>query len=125
MAYYDIIFFLHYSYLLMLFIILFFITESYSYISVHNHITTRLNNGNFLVISSDGIYTLDPAFNLYNKTNEIINTHQKEDLVHFSEEDGGYILFISGRNHYVFSPYGELVIGNSFLNPVTDVTADF
>ena len=97
--------------------LIFSIKMSYSYIAAHNHITTRLNNGNFLVFSCDGKFTLDPAFNLYNKTKDISWDNYNENLAHFSEEDGGYILFVSENTHHFLSPYGELLQKQSFSLP--------
>ena len=117
MKYLQLIIFLPHLKIFVIYIIIFSINTCYSFIEAHHHITTRLNNGNFLVFTSEGKYTMDPAFNLYNKTNDISCNNYHENLAHFSEEDGGYILFISNSYHHILSPYGELLIKCSFDLP--------
>ena len=79
--------------LIFLFIISFFFSYCY-YTSAHTHLVTKLKNGNFMVFTCDGIYTLDPYFNLYNITTELSCSNYMENIAHFSEEDGEYFIYI-------------------------------
>ena len=125
MVHYKSISFFPHFYLLIKFIFLFSIRKSYSYILDHNHITTRLNNGNFLIFTCNGKYTLSPAFIYYNQTTDISYNNYRENLAHFSEEDGGYILFISDQDHHFISPYGRLLKKYSFSLPSSYQYYDF
>ena len=125
MVHYKFIYFFLYFYLLIKFIFIFSIGKSYSYISAHNHIATRLNNGNFLIFTCYGKYTLSPSFIYYNQTTDLSYENYKENLAHFSEEDGGYILFISYYSHHFISPYGRLLNKYSFSLPSSYQYYDF
>ena len=52
------------SFILFIFIFLLYISQSYSFINDTFYLTTRLNNGNFLIFGEKGKYTLDSTFNL-------------------------------------------------------------
>ena len=99
--------------LIFLFIISFFFSYCY-YTSAHTHLVTKLKNGNFMVFTCDGIYTLDPYFNLYNITTELSCSNYMENIAHFSEEDGEYFIYICPNQHYFFSPYGNNLISYSY-----------
>ena len=86
---------------------------SYSILNAHFHLSTRLNNGNFMVFSCDGLYTLDPYFNHLTTITQISASNYRENIAHFIDEDGGYFLFVSHNHHHFFSPYGEHLVSYS------------
>ena len=77
-------------------------------LSIHNHLTARLSNGNFLVISCTGKYIFDPTYTYSTSISGISHDNYRENLAHFSEEDNGYILFISPQHHHVLFSNGSL-----------------
>ena len=99
---------LFYSYSLILFFIIFSIFKiSYCNIdNFHYHISTNLNNGNFLVFSCDGTYLIYSNFTpgIFNAS--ISGGNCCENLAHFSYNDGGYILYITSNTHFLFSSDG-------------------
>ena len=97
-----------------LFFISYFNISSSYYTNAHFHLATKLKNGNFMVFTCEGIYNLDPYFNLYNITNGLSYDNFHENLAHFSEEDGGYFLYISDNDHHLFSSYGNILESYSF-----------
>ena len=94
-----------------LFLLLFsFFNISYCIIDIfHFHRSTKLNNGNFLLFSCKGMYLLssDLSTIIYNSSITIDN--YQENIVHFSDKGGGYILYISRTNHYLFSQDGNFI----------------
>ena len=66
-----------------------------------------------MVFTCNGIYTLDPYFNVLNTTNGLSYNNYKENIAHFSDEDGGYFLYISDYDHHFFSPYGKYLASYS------------
>ena len=85
----------------------------------YNYLTTRLNNGNFLVFSDNGVFIFDPTFTNSSKIKRInyTNSYNNFKLAHFSEEDGGYILFITNQYQYVLFSNGTLFNAISFSLP--------
>ena len=77
-------------------------------LSIHNHLTARLSNGNFLVISCNGKYIFDPTYTNSTSISGISHDNYRENLAHFSEEDNGYILFISPQHHHILFSNGSL-----------------
>ena len=74
----------------------------------YNYLTTRLNNGNFLVFSDNGAFIFDPTFTNSSQISGINYTSNYFNLAHFSEKDGGYILFITSKYHYILFSNGTL-----------------
>ena len=92
------------------------ITLIYSYLtSAHYHDSIKLDNGNFIIFTCNGQFTLDPAFKiLYNHTNSVTGNGNFYDRVNqFSKEEGGYILYITNTNHYILNSYGNLLTSQS------------
>ena len=67
------------------------------------HLVTRLNNGNFLIFTSQGTYIYDPTYHYITFSASIIYNRDEDNIAHFSEEDNnGYIIFTSSFNHYIY-----------------------
>ena len=88
---------------------LFFIIFSLFYLSYcyfenfHYHISTKLNNGNFLVFSCDGTYLIYSNFTTGILNSSISGGNYHENVAHFLSKDGGYILYINSNKHFLFS----------------------
>ena len=96
-------------------------TLIYSYLAnAHYHESIKLDNGNFIIFSCKGQFTLDPAFKiLYNITNNVIGNDKTYDRVkQFSKEEGGYILYITDTNHYILNSYGNLLTSRSISKSI-------
>ena len=78
--------------------------------------TLKLENGDYLVLTSNIKFIVDPTFNnSYNFTTDVIgNSVNYENLAYFSKKDGGNIIYITKSKHYFISPNGILIISNSF-----------
>ena len=83
------------------------ITGKYSY-------TKRLNNGNYVIVSSRNITFVDPTFSIvYYSTNFDSEKYDYEDTLgsttvsQFSAYHNGYIIVILVRTLYIFSSIGE------------------
>ena len=88
-------------------VIIIIISISFS-LNIVDGLITRLNNGNFSAFTSEGTYTVDPIFTYYLATDSSYTYNRAHDnLAHFSEEDDGYIIFIS-LYHYIFSSDGTI-----------------
>ena len=106
---YKYLFSKNFSYYYLLKAIIINITIAFSLPFNYNYLTIRLNNGNFLVISDNGLFIFDPTFTNSTKINGVNYTDDISfNLAHFSEEDGGYILFITEKYNYVLFPNGTL-----------------
>ena len=76
-------------------------------------LSKRLNNGNYLLICSTGIYFYDSE--LQNKINSINTNTCESECVHsttysqFLEEDDGYIIVFQNGINYIFSENGEYI----------------
>ena len=75
------------------------------------HAAIQLENGNLVIFTGNGLYTLDKTFQfLYNRTTSIAGQLNYYDRVkQFSKEDGDYILYVTKTNHYILNSYGNLV----------------
>ena len=102
------------NYLFFLILAIFKTTHSFITSNAHNHGVIKLENGNFLVLTCNGKYILDPTFNnSYNYTLDVAGSAPFYDnLGIFSKEDGGYIIYIQNSLHYFLSPNGIYI--NSF-----------
>ena len=104
--------FFEYSFLIIFF--LFFISNSF--ISCERHtdfdypIKKRLNNGNYLVMTTQGIYLYNEEFT--SKIDKVIfesrliesnNYAYSEDIAQFLSEDGGYIICLIRNETYILS----------------------
>ena len=97
-----------------LFFILFLFRSSISLIDIPNYIieTIQLENGNILLISDTYFYIVDPTFSrIINQTNYCCSyICVNNRIVHFSNEDGGYVLF-KGCNYIdIFSKDGYFLL---------------
>ena len=79
---------------------LYFIYPSFSLIENSNHyISTKLNNGNFFIITDKGVFIYDPTLTIeINKTviselNTFLNMGYQ--IKHFNEHEGGYLLLFT------------------------------
>ena len=83
----------------------------YSYIEGlgENWEAMKLENGNFLFFSENGLYTLDPTFQILNYTDEVIYKYYFTTIKQFTKEDGSYILIISGIDKYILNSEGNLL----------------
>ena len=96
---------------------IFFILIAFSFFNLiyclienfHFHRATKLNNGNFLLFSCNGMYELFPDLNTSKKYSSETNNNYEENIVHFLDKDGGYILYISYYKHYIFSREGNIL----------------
>ena len=96
-----------------LFNISYFLTEKY-----HYHISTKLNNGNFMIFSCDGIYMITPNFNSFQLNTDIISgDNYNENIAHFLDKDGGYILYVTSSRQYLFSQDGYFINYYSYSLP--------
>ena len=89
---------------------------------------TKLNNGNFLVSVDNGYYVFEPTLNLYiyEKRNIFSDFDIRYcNLVQFSEEDGGYILFRFKNSQYILSPDGNLLLSNYDISLVNNYWNDY
>ena len=100
----------------MIFVIYFFyinVNLIYSYITVDsNWEAIKLENGNFLVLSLNGLYILDPTFQVLIYTEDV----KKEDeydfstiIKQFKREDGSNILILDKCTHYILNSDGNLL----------------
>jgi len=103
-------------------IYIFYINLSFIYSYIEglggNWEAIKLENGNFLIVSRNGLYTLDPTFKILNYTNEmIIYDNYATTIKQFTKEDGSYILIISFINDYILNSEGNLlyIIRNDYL----------
>lgn len=99
----------------MSFVIYFFyinLTFIYTYIEglEGNWEAIKLENGNFLIFSENGLYTLDPTFQILNYTDEVkIISNFYTTIKQFTKEDGSYILIKSLINVYILNSEGNLL----------------
>ena len=88
------------------------LTFIYSYIEGlgGNWEAIKLENGNFLIFSGNGLYTLDPTFQILNYTDEVkIINNFYTTIKQFTKEDGSYILIKSFKNDYILNSEGNLL----------------
>ena len=70
----------------------------------------KLENGNFLFLSENGLYTLDPTFQILNYTDKVeLNNISYTTIKQFKREDGSNILIITKSNHYILNSDGNLL----------------
>ena len=92
------------------FVIFSFFNISYCLIeNFHFHRATKLNNGNFLLFSCNGMYLLSPDLKTIILNSGVTKNNYEENIAHFLAEDGGYILYISYSNNYLFSQEGNFI----------------
>ena len=86
----------------------------YSYITVGEYWEAiKLKNGNFIIFSKNGLYILDPAFQILNHTTEIkMEDNFYSAIKQFTKEDEDYILIITFNNHYILDSYGNILYTN-------------
>ena len=66
-------------------------------------LVTRLNNGNFLIFTSQRTFIYDPTYHYITFSASIIYNRDEDNIAHFSEEDNnGYIIFTSSFNLYIY-----------------------
>ncbi len=84
----------------------------------HLHTAIKLDNGNFIIFTGNGQYTMDQAFKiLYNRTTNVTGQLNYYDRAkQFSKEEEGYILYITNLNHYILNSYGNLLFSTSISN---------
>ena len=83
-------------------------------------VVTRLNNGNFLVFSSERTFVYDPTYTYASKySGKVSYETNYENIAHFSEEDNGYIIYISYVSHNIFFSDG------TFYNSYNQVLSKF
>ena len=94
------------------------ITIAISYIDkARFHSAIKLDNGNFIIFTGNGQYTMDQTFKLYNRTTNVTEPLNYYDRVkQFSKEDGDYILYITKYYHYILNSYGNLLTSKSISN---------
>ena len=87
------------------------ITLRYSYLTnAHYHTSIKLDNGNFIIFSCDGQFTLDPTFRiLYNSSTSVSGSDSYDIVKQFSKDDEGYILYRTNSYHYILDSYGKLI----------------
>ena len=91
-------------------------TLIYSHLTnAHYHVSVKLDNGNFIIFTCNGQYTLDKTFkNVYNHTTSVTGNGNYYDRVkQFSKEEEGYILYITNYNHYILNSYGNSFASSS------------
>ena len=83
----------------------------YSYIKEEGYWEAiKLENGNFLFLSHNGLYTLDPTFQILNYTDKVkLNNNFYTTIKQFKREDGSNILIITQSNHYILNSDGNLL----------------
>ena len=92
-------------------ICIFFINISliYSYITDEGKWEAiKLENGNFIVLTENGLYTLSPTFQILNYTEEV-DGYFGRIIKQFKKEDGSNILVINGSKHYILNSDGNLL----------------
>ena len=103
-----------------LIIYIFFIkfTLRYSYFTnKHYHTSIKLDNGNFIIFSCNGQFTLDPTFRiLYNSSSSVSGPDSNDLVKQFSKDNGGYILYFSNNKYYILDSYGNCIFNNSISN---------
>ena len=83
----------------------------YSYIKEEGYWEAiKLENGNFLFLSHNGLYTLDPTFQILNYTDKVkLNNNFYTTIKQFKREDGSNILIITLTHHYILNSDGNLL----------------
>ena len=98
-------------------IFIFLIRKSLEEILCSYPLTKRLNNGNYMLVCSLGIFFYDSKFQ--HKINGINTTNCDSDCVfstsytQFLEEDGGYIVVLHKGIIYIFSENGNYISNNT------------
>ena len=106
--------YIYYCYFLFFFFV-FCIKKSYSLVAKYYFCAAdKLTNGNFLIITLEYIILLDSSFKLISNiySTSILDCYYWDSyMTHFSEEEGGYVIFISSLHsrQYIFSPDGQLL----------------
>ena len=101
------------TYLEIFSIILLFNTMCFYNIDFNYPFKLRLNNGNYLVIASEGIYMYNPTLtskiNVLIFDSPVIHEHKESystNIVQFSSEDKGYIICLLKNETYIVSKDG-------------------
>jgi len=83
----------------------------YSYIDVGYYWEAmKLENGNFVVFSEQGLYILDLTFKELNFIPEAKNYGYENTIIkQFTKEDESYILIISDYENYILNSNGSVV----------------
>ena len=107
-----------------LFVIYFFyinINLNYSYITVENDWEAKkLENGNLIILSLNGLYILDPTFQLLKYTDEVKMEKafsHSTTIKQFKREDGSNILIIIDCMHYILNSDGNLLYRKTDESP--------
>ena len=104
-----------YNFFLRIILLLIFIDNSSSSVITGKYpFTKRLNNGNYVIVSSRNITFVDPAFSIaYNSLNFESEILSNDDWLgstlvsQFSASHGGYVVVILVKTLYIFSSIGE------------------
>ena len=103
-----------YYYKVAIYFIFFLIKTSISFIlnSCSEFEITKLDNNNILVFACNRLFIIDPTFTtIINQTYfcclNLCNSYNK--FVHFSKEEGGYILLINDDEFLIFSKEGNIL----------------
>ena len=99
------------SFVFVIYIFYISINLIYSYLSLEGYWEAiKLENGNFMIISKSCIYILDPAFQILNKTTDvIIDDYDYTTIKQFTIGDESYILIITEYDHYFLNSDGNLL----------------
>ena len=90
-------------------------TLIYSHLTnAHYHVSIKLENGNFIIFTCNGQFTLDQEFKkVYNHTTTVTGNGNYYDRIKYFSKEDAYILYITNYNHYILNSYGNLLASSS------------
>ena len=78
----------------------------------------KLKNGNFIIFSKNGLYNVDPTFQIINHNTEVKMEDNFYNVIKkFAKEDEDYILIITHDNHYILNSNGNIIYINIEITP--------